>query len=82
MGKVNDRDRELLARALRDGGLSVVTHRRREALAAGVIEHRRLNRLCNEGLLEQDSVQGDRYASDGELRYDYRLTAKGARAAG
>ncbi|WP_332767420.1 hypothetical protein [Phenylobacterium sp.] len=82
MGKVNDRDRELLARALREGGLSVVTHRRQEAIAAGVIEHRRLNRLCKEGLLEEDRVRGDRYAPSGELRYDYRLTAKGARAAG
>lgn len=82
MGKVNARDRELLARALRDGGLNVVTHRCREALPTGVIEHRRFNRLCNEGLLEQDRVRGDRYASDGELRYDYKLTPKGARAAG
>ncbi|MDP3854076.1 hypothetical protein [Phenylobacterium sp.] len=82
MGKVNDRDRELLARALRDGGLTVVTHRCLETLPTGVIEHRRFNRLCNEGLLEQDRVRGDRYAASGELRYYYKLTAKGARAAG
>jgi hypothetical protein len=77
MPKVNKHDREVLSRALRDGGLSVVTHRNGEEAPGGLDELRRLNRLCAEGLLRQDRITGHRYAPVGELKYDYVLTRKG-----
>lgn len=77
MAKVNNHDREVLSRALRDGGVSVVTHRDGQEAPGGLDELRRLNRLCAEGLMRQDRITGHRYAPVGELRYDYVLTSKG-----
>jgi hypothetical protein len=81
MAKVNNRDRDVLARALRNGGVSVVTHRGRAEVPGGVDELRRLNALCAAGYLRQDRISGDRYSPVGELRYEYKLTGDGEQLA-
>jgi hypothetical protein len=81
MPKVNNRDRDILSRALREGGVSVVTHRHREALPEGIAALRHLHALCSDGLMRLDRVTGDKYDPTGEVRSDFKLTAKGERAA-
>lgn len=81
MTKVNNRDREVLSRALRDGGVSVVTHRHQQLMPEGIAALRHLHALCSTGLLRLDRVTGDKYDPVGEVRTDFKLTAKGVRAA-
>lgn len=81
MPKVNKRDLEILQRALRDGGVSVVTHRHSRPIPDGLVTLRHLHALCAHGLMRLDRVSGDHRDPAGEARTDFKLTAKGERAA-
>lgn len=81
MTKVNKRDRELLSSALRDGGVSIVTHRHQQPVPDGIAALRHLHALCSTGLLRLDRVTGDKYDPVGEVRTDFKLTSKGERVA-
>ncbi len=81
MPKVNKRDRDILTGALREGAVSVVTHRHSQALPEGLAAHRHLRSLCDAGLLRLDRSVGDKYDPAGELRSVFKVTAEGARQA-
>lgn len=80
MAKVNNRDRELLKRALREGGLKIVAERdkvepegAREALQSAW-------NLCDADCLRLTRIVGQRGAPSGERVYQFIVTPEGAKA--
>ena len=81
MPKLTPEDRAILAQALQDGALAIVTHRYREEVPGSHEAWEDAEALCHEGYLRLDRITGDANSPVGERRYTYKLTPKGERAA-
>jgi len=81
MAKLSNPERARLAKALTDGGIKHVTHRRGKMLEEARNDFHQAERLCIDGYRRIDRISGDPNSPFGERAFEYKLTEKGRREA-